>query len=222
MHKLFEFFFGKQHQKKPIDTNALSRSVDSLKGIYAIFIALAIGNIAQTLFKDAPADIQQLEIIVHIPALIIFFVTIVPFFHGMNRHLDVFYIEQGCKIKGLLLADFLIFCIEGVLLFIFTIRFKIGIEGFAWLGILLAIDAIWALIANAIHDEKLSRTVSIWALLNLITIIVAFLIYQFYNDLEEFTIFAFKICLVIVAILRTVLDYYYAWDFYFPIEKDLS
>jgi hypothetical protein len=93
----------------------LERSVDSLQQIYAVVIALAIAQAIESLLKDpvrgTVLDLDQIK--VGLPALVAFLVTLVPFWHGMNRHLDRCYLEKESAIRqGALLLDFWTFFVE--------------------------------------------------------------------------------------------------------------
>jgi len=98
---------------------AVERSVTSLQTIYAIIIALSMGQAIQTLFEAAPGGPLKLssDVFTYIPAFITFISLLVPFYHGMNRHLDMCYIEKSTDVvKGALLFDFVIFFVEAALL----------------------------------------------------------------------------------------------------------
>src|SRR5580658_8196040 len=88
------------------------RSVDSIQKIYAVVIALAIAQGAQSLLKDpcGTAEPSLDRILSGLPAFIAFLATLVPFWHGMNRHLDLCYLEKkGSVVQGALLLDFGVF-----------------------------------------------------------------------------------------------------------------
>jgi len=83
------------------------RSVDSLQQIYAVVIALAIAQAIQSLLKDpvSGAVLARIQILVGLPAFVAFLVTLVPFWHGMNRHLDRCYLEKkSAVVQGALVA----------------------------------------------------------------------------------------------------------------------
>jgi hypothetical protein len=89
---------------------AIERSVDSVARIYAIIIGLALSEAIKTLIvKDANG---QMELNFQTlwsggAAFLAFVVTLVPFWHGMNRHLDRAYLEKtGAVVEGALLLDF--------------------------------------------------------------------------------------------------------------------
>ena len=99
--------------------NPTQRSVDSLQMIYAVIVALAIGNAIQTIFLDATTKlfIFDFSLLSSLPAFLTFIVIIVPFYQGMNRHLDNCYIiNTETHVEGALLFDFLVFFFEAIIL----------------------------------------------------------------------------------------------------------
>src|SRR4051794_39167471 len=76
---------------------SVERSVDSLQKLYAGVVAFAIGQAITRLVlvdrsTDALATWSDLQI--RLPAFLAFLVVLVPFFHGMSRHLDECYLED--------------------------------------------------------------------------------------------------------------------------------
>jgi len=98
------------------------RSIDSIARIYAVVIGVALSASVKTLITEHSSGDPDLSsrIWIGMPAFVAFVVTLVPFWHGMNRHLDRSYLEkkQGPAEQGSLLIDFLIFFLEAILLFI--------------------------------------------------------------------------------------------------------
>ena len=185
----------------------IERSVDSLQKIYAVIVALSIGQAIQTL------AVNWSEIPVHLPGFLAFVAIIVPFYHGMNRHLDKCYIERTKNVvQGGLIFDFIVFFVLSSLLFVFSASIKSGLHSFMILGGLLAVDSIWALISHWIHYRGFTPSVLRWAVINGITLVVAVFVYfpQIYADDIKSWLF------LILAIIRTVCDYKLCWDFYFP------
>src|ERR1039458_168309 len=130
------------------------RSVDSIQKIYAVVIALAISQAIQSLLKDAngSADLTLGRLSSGLPQLVAFLVTLVPFWHGMNRHLDRCYLEKSSGVvQGALLFDFVAFFIESSFLFAAAWSIRFGLETFYYLGGLLIVDMLWAFISHHIH-----------------------------------------------------------------------
>ena len=206
----------------PIDKDEiLKRSVDSLQKIYAVVIALAIGQAIQTLVLDPGTHAFTFDpkTIYHLPAFLAFVVVLVPFYHGMNRHLDSCYIENVSQAPvGALLFDFFIFFVEASLLFAVAPSVRAGLDSFMFLGILLVADIFWALVSHWIHYREISPSILRWAVINFITI-VASLSVVLRNDYEESS----KMWLLfLLAVARSVADYWSCWAFYFPGSRHAS
>lgn len=190
------------------------RSVDSLQQIYAVVIALAISQAIQSLLKD-PARGTVLgvdEIRLGLPPLVAFLVTLVPFWHGMNRHLDRCYLEKKESVRqGALLLDFVTFFVEAGLLFAAGWSLRSGIHTFIYLGALLFVDMLWGFISHQIHFPGHKSHVRKWSAINLAAIALAVPIIA-YPFMWKTTV------LMALAIVRSIVDYGLCWDFYFPAQ----
>jgi len=190
------------------------RSVDSLQKIYAVVIALAIAQAIQSLLKDPVSStlLAFSQILVGLPAFVAFLVTLVPFWHGMNRHLDRCYLEKkSAVVQGALLMDFATFFLEASLLFAAGWSLRSGIYSFAALGGLLFVDMLWGFVSHQIHFPGQKSHVRRWSAINLVAILIAILIVDFPFQHK-------LILLMVVAIVRTIVDYSLCWPFYFPPE----
>jgi hypothetical protein len=188
------------------------RSVDSLQQIYAVVIALAIAQAIQSLLKDPGSGtvLAFNQILVGLPAFVAFLVTLVPFWHGMNRHLDRCYLgKKSAVVQGALLLDFVTFFIEASLLFAIGWSLRSGIYSFAALGGLLLVDMIWGFISHQIHFPDQKSHVRRWSAINLVAIVIAILI-------VNYPFLHLSIVLMVVAVMRSIVDYWFCWDFYFP------
>jgi hypothetical protein len=192
------------------------RSVDSLQQIYAVVIALAIAQAIQSLLKDPLSGslLAPSQILVALPAFVAFLVTLVPFWHGMNRHLDRCYLEKkSAVVQSALLLDFMTFFLEASLLFAAGWSLRSGIYSFAALGGLLLVDMLWGFISHQIHFPGHKSHVRRWSAINLVAIVIAILI--IYYPLQQK-----PIVLMVVATVRSIVDYWFCWDFYFPANND--
>lgn len=188
------------------------RSVDSLQKIYAVVIALAIAQAIQSLLKDPVSGtlLERNQILVGLPAFIALLVTLVPFWHGMNRHLDRCYLEKKSAVaQGGILLDFATFFIEASLLFAAGWSLRSGIYSFIALGFLLLVDMVWGFISHTIHFPGQKSHVRRWSAINLGAIVLAILVVTYAFQPKT-------IVLMVIAIVRTIVDYWLCWDFYFP------
>lgn len=192
------------------------RSVDSLQNIYAVVIALAIAQAIQSLLKDPVRGelLDWSQILVGLPAFIALLVTLVPFWHGMNRHLDRCYLEKksGEVAQGALLLDFVTFFVEASLLFAAAWTLRSGIYSFIALGFLLLVDMVWGFISHTIHFPRQKSHVRRWSAINLFAIFIAVLVVTYPFEPK-------MVVLMLIAIVRTIVDYWWCWDFYFPYGR---
>jgi hypothetical protein len=192
------------------------RSVDSIQKIYAVVIALAISQAIQNLLTggNGGAGVSPARIFSGLPALVAFSFTVVPFWHGMNRHVDRCYLEKtNGVVRGALLFDFAVFFIEAGCLFAAALSLRSALRPFACLGLLLIVDMVWAGISHWIHFKGKKSHAKKWSRINVVALLAAAFVFLVPPA-------ARPVFLMAVAILRTVADYRYCWQFYFPaVEK---
>lgn len=195
-----------------MENEATRLSVKSLQRIYAMIIALAVGEALRRFFISP--DDNEFAItgkqVADLPALVAFFVTVVPFFHGMNRHLDDFYVLDSGKQApaGALFFDFVFFLMESAALFAMASTVTNASALFAVLMILLVIDFVWAAVAWMITRSPAIK----WSIINFITSIVLFFFY--YQVIFPAEMLFWMLTVIVIA--RTVVDYWRNWAFYFP------
>jgi hypothetical protein len=193
----------------------LERSVDSLQRLYAAVIALSIGQAANVVFIDQATKTFDPRGISSDVALtfIAFMVTVVPFFHGMNRHLDQSYlINKGDRVSASLLFDFIVFFLESTLLFVLSASIRSGMSAFLIIGLILAIDTIWSLISQWMHYKKIGAGTGRWSAINFTAIVIGIFVYSTAVFQEALRV----ALLTLVCIVRSVADYYFSWRLYFP------
>lgn len=210
--------------KKPIE-----RSVDSLQRIYSLVLALSIGQAINIVVLDEatkqfkPLTFQRIVgdegfnfFLNVLPIALAFFVTIIPFHQGMNRHLDFHYIENSDPKAGTgLLLDFFFFMAEGGIFFAIASSIRQPQQAFLFFGLLLLCDIAWALIARIVHRTNQDRPLAKWPGINAIAFFVGLLILALNFVGSESKAWL----LLALAIGRTWFDYKYSWDFYFPFAK---
>lgn len=188
----------------------VERSVDSLQQVYAFVVALAVARSVEAAFVVNGELVWVPE---RIPLLVAFVFTVVPFFHGMNRHLDRCYVERRDEhVRGALLADFSVFFLEAALLFALATSIRSGLEGFLILAALLTVDTIWGVVTHWIHYRDTSDSTLAWAMVNAVFVVLIILVYF----LEGYADQVKPWILSLLAVVRTVVDYKVSWAFYFP------
>lgn len=194
-------------------SQAIERSVDSVSKIYAIVIGLALSESIKTLIirnQQGNPDLSLATLLTGAPAFVAFVVTLVPFWHGMNRHLDRCYLEKTATVaQGALLFDFAVFFVEASLLFISGWALRSDLVTFYCLGAVLLIDMLWGFISHQIHFPNQKSHVVKWAAINLVAGMAALGVVAFPFKMKSTVLMA-------VAITRSIVDYWLCWDFYFP------
>lgn len=197
-----------------------TNSVRNLGNLYSIVAALglslAIYNLIDTASETIPFKFDLL------PFFFAFLVTLIPFYHGALRHLDITYVEQGGKHvrKYALLIDFSALFIESCLLLALAVLLPKPIF-FAWgLVALLIFDAIWVITAHFGFSQDVKPKAELrWALINITTAIVLIIyltIFNFVPNATYVTNLKLSIGIPSISLLRTVIDYIWCWDIYYP------
>lgn len=183
-----------------------------MQKMYAVVVALAIGEAIKALLKASASEelLASGQVIQGLPVFIAFVVTLVPFYHGMNRHFDHCYLEKtSTVVQGALLLDFGVFFLEASILFAVAWSLRAGLRGFYLLGALLGVDMLWGVVSHFIHYSTEKPSILRWSVINLIAIGLASGVAFYPTDRRP-------VMLMLIAILRTVADYYFCWTFYFP------
>jgi len=198
----------------------IERRVDSVQRIYAVIIALAISKSIETLLKNPNSTAVELSF-TRVPAgvwsFIAFLVTLIPFWQGMNRHLDRCYLEkQSGVVQRALLLDFVVFFVEAVFLFAAGWSIKSDVETFYWLGVLLGVDMVWAFASHFIHFPGTRSHAVRWLIINVCAIFVAILVIEYYPFEHR------QFVLMVIAVGRSIADYGFCGDFYFENPSNAS
>ena len=191
---------------------SVERSIDSLQRIYAVVVGLAINEALKRFFL---ANGSYQFPVANWPQFIAFMVTIIPFLHGMNRHLDRTLAEakkpgQRWKLKFLLI-DFGFFIGESCFFVSLAATVTKPDEFFRLLMWLLLADAIWSLVTLPITHDFSYR----WMIINALTCAgIAYMLFWDNQIRQDWK----PLFLCGIAIMRTILDYRFVWSFYFPSD----
>lgn len=195
-------------------------SVKNLEYLYSTVVglglSLAIYNLINAAREQLPIKLDLL------PFFFTLLITLIPFYHGAVRHLDITYVEHGGKHmrKGALLADFTALFLESCLLLALGVLLEKPLF-FVWgLVLLFAFDAIWGFVAHLGFTQKVKPKPELrWAIINLITAIFLSVYLVCFRFMPSATyesdpkIWGVVLC---VAFLRSVIDYWWCWDTYYP------
>jgi hypothetical protein len=188
----------------------IEKSIDSLQRIHALISALALGEAVRRLIVNpgAPDASFNAEAL---PQFISLVCTVVPFYHGMHRHLEDTYLfaTDVRHPKGVLLIDFVVFLVEASTFFALATLFKS--PAFYWvLAGLLTFDAVWGGVTALINPATKFR----WCLLNFCAaaaMVIVLSLNVFRPGMDVWL-------LTMIVGVRTILDYSTHWRFYFPFS----
>lgn len=197
----------------------MENSVKNLVNLYTVVIGVAL-SAAVVGVVDLDAGLKSATL-VSTSLFIAFVVTLFPFFHGALRHLDDAYIEnENDHIKaGALVIDFILLFLHA-LAFVVLSLLIVKPAHFAWvLVVLIAIDVVWGVFAHFASSSKGSLTAeSKWTIINFVFVglVVSYLVIQdiTLNELAEPIKLAIPVAFV--CTIRTLVDYVWCRDFYFP------
>lgn len=194
-------------------------SVKSLINLYTVVMGVALST-AITKLIDSQTGLQSLTLSSCL-LFIGFLATLIPFYHGALRHLDDAYIENNNPhVKdGALVIDFLLLLLHGIGFVVLSILIAVP-NHFAWALIaLLSIDVVWGIF---VHFGSSSETSNVaewkWTIINFFFIALA-ICYLVAHGIYMAIIsepLALSIPIVFACIIRTLVDYVWGNDFYFP------
>ncbi|HXC37048.1 MAG TPA: nucleoside 2-deoxyribosyltransferase [Candidatus Acidoferrales bacterium] len=213
-----------------MNTTAVQSNIESLRGIFTIVIALAIGEAFKQFIVDRANNPAERHVQWdRLPALLSFLFLIIPFYHGMVRYFYEAYNQEALPHPyGISLSfDCLAFTLEAILFFVLSRSLCLlqwrSFYGTVW--ILNCVDLFWILV-----DYCLKRPVPLtWIVLDLSTLVLIGVAFLRCNK-NRFSVLKLPIpkkdwfCLaaifpVVILFLRTTLDYTINYSFYFPSSK---
>jgi hypothetical protein len=209
------------------------RSVEHLQTLYTVMVglALAVGMEGVLRHGAAPSQISSRSVVLMVALL----VTLVPFYHGTQRHLDDEYglSNDPGPASWILLFDFAFLFLEACVF----LALGAGTERtdlFAWTFVaLLTVDIIWVisaeLLRRIIAGERLREAIRIdraalrarpgapaptapinWVRTNLVAISVASVVLLAWAPPQSQLVWI----VLALAILRSAADYATSWEWY--------
>ena len=196
------------------------RPIRHLQGLYTVVVGIAL-TVALTKLIEQDGRIPiNFNIL---PYFIAYLFTLVPFYHGALRHLDITYFEdpdQQTK-SGALMADWSLLFIESCVLLTMALLVASPVLFSYTLAVLLLFDTIWAFLAHLAFSPLSSEQCAEnkWAIINLITAVLLILAMVYIDSLDKIQkpveIYRWVVILTVSA-LRSIMDYYFCWSFYYP------
>lgn len=202
--------------------DARKNSVSQLAELYNVVIGIALSiSIYNTIDSTAPVIPLHLNFATNLATVL---ALIIPFYHGAMRHLFSTYVEGGgsTRIKsGALLADFILLFLEGCL-FVMIGSLIATTTKMAWaIVFLLLLDSIWGFLAwLAFTGAQAQHAEQKWALMNIAAAGMLILLLVFGKIVFHSNELGAQISLLTVLVVRTVVDYWTSWSFYFPNQRE--
>lgn len=194
------------------DSSKIRASILTLKEFYSGVLALALYEAIRGV-AETPNVLYSLQFQFF---LLAFCTTLVPFYHGIMRYFNDSYLSASHEPKpASFMLDYLLFCIVGGLLVwmgaIFGDKFNADYFIRVYAG-LLAVDIFWGFMTHFLTDSY--NKVKAWLWLNIAVLIGIGLLWL---APPSYVFREYKIAMfLLIAPVRSILDYKLNWDFYFP------
>jgi len=189
-------------------------TVKSLEWIYGVVLALSISEAFMQFASDPNSQVLGIQWN-RLLSLCSFLLLVVPFYHGMSRYFCEMYDTEQINphYAVWLLFDCIAFTVEAGLFFILTLSLSKNL----WLQFILVIVVLllWDIIWGAFVWKFRTNIISFWVIVNLCTIPLLVTVLFFCRSASWWGISL----TTFVILLRTIVDYWRGWEFYFPIPQ---
>lgn len=205
--------------------DAVAANIKILENFYSVLIGLAVTRATLSIIdtwkvaKFDPIPYPAIGATILFASLMI---TIVPFYQGMNRWLYDAHVVRPlemptAKRHPLFLDLNAFFLLSGILMAMGQFLDNVHVYFYLWVALLI-IDIIWAASVAMIRGQNIWFKNNIFWLV--ISLLYWILVVESHRDfglpLQYHPALAYGI--VIFELLRTIFDYRFNWDFYFPPE----
>jgi hypothetical protein len=204
----------------------MENSVKSLTNLYTVVIGISL-TYAISRVVDVNAGLDSITLS-PVALFVAFAATLFPFFHGAMRHLYDTYIHASAEREtaepqpksAALIVDFVLLFFHALALILLSLLLK-NPGHFAWvLSVVLAIDVAWGVFVNFSSSKKTAglSAESRWAIINFVFVfvVISFLVTQDIYLGELSTPWKVSVPLCLACLLRTLVDYVWCREFYFP------
>lgn len=197
-------------------------SMRHLQTLYTVVVGIALTVALEDITRTDGGQVPLIKSLDPVLLLIALIVTMLPFYHGALRHLDVTYIERDARnLRSFaLLADFVVLFVEGCL-FLLIAR-QLGNPQWFALGLaaLLAVDIAWGVVAHfEFTQPALDKPEWKWVQNNTAALF-SIGCYATAGKLISGTWSGHWLAggILSIAVIRTIVDYARSWRFYYPAE----
>lgn len=197
----------------PEPAKRLERSVDMLKELYTVVVALALVEAVGGLLSKSETS----GLAIHLDRFqwfVAVFLTLLPFYHGALMYLDAAYIFAPVKPKRLaLLVDYLILFCEACLLVALGLLISRPQSFVRYYMLLLSVDVVWILLGYFLTPDGI-KTSWRWLVINAVSLVLVGIIEKT-PMLDSFK----PNYIIYLAMLRTAVDYVWCWRIYVPDQS---
>jgi hypothetical protein len=191
----------------------LRRGVGSWERLHAVIIGFALTSAVKA-FADPWPKHAGLELLtsMKLHLLIAFVATLVPFFHGAQRHLEAVHLSSEVKPRpAIVFFDYMMMFLEGV--FFSLLGMAVGndrsfLHILTWL---ISIDLFWA--GCSYVALKRNPVIVPWIILDLVSLALIALLWR------SISADWWSVALAYGAVIRTIIDYGWNWDFYLDLAR---
>lgn len=209
-------------------TEQIENTHDGLRLFYTIILTIALSEGLLKFINNQGGRIRSVRefSVTEFSILFVFLLFMARFFLGGVRHLDAQYDETSLddiSVRGILSRylgirhfvgfDILLLSLDAILLLYVGSSIRLPNQFFAALTMLLINDAIWGLLIAYVYDIKTETSGPapevIWSINN--AVFAVLFLGVFWIDPEWLLPI-----LVGLAVLNSLVDFVFTWDFYFP------
>ena len=198
----------------PSQNDSLKDVVSILLYLYGVVMALALTRSIGLIVTPSGIALSPLQLDAQDLAIFgAFFITIVPFYHGASVYMLTTYRDHGYSTKkGAPLVDFFTLSLQGVVFYAMASSIQDLFSFIVWFIVLLLIDLFWYGFTYFKAEGPQKIAPRWWAILNLATVLVLTVL----SAISAQAFVQVYALLFAVATIRTLLDYYLCYSYYFP------
>ena len=202
----------------------IESTIKSLQWIYAIVIALSIGEAFKQFVPVPNTDMEKCRIQWdRLPSLAALLILVVPFYYGMTRYFCEMYYAHGTDASygKWLLFDCAAFTVEAGLFFVLARSLSSALW---WrfngtIVALLCLDIVWGVFVWNLHQCPM---ISPWVIVNVCAVPLLVGVYMIFRNRATRLPLLASCGVLVVLLARTLADYWAGWEFYFPKVVDVA
>jgi hypothetical protein len=194
----------------------LRRSIQAFERLHAVIVGFALTTGVRTF---AEPWLSTHGTFPHVPSGLFLFIaflsTLIPFFHGATRHLELVHLSPGMTTRrGLLMFDYIMLFLEGGIFVLLGMAILSPDHFLEILYGLLIVDSFWAMVTWAFFRD--STYLLKFLALNVFALVGLELVHL------KLIPSAWPLVLAAGATVRTIVDYAMNWNFFFDVPEETA